>query len=542
MKDFLQSNWKKNSYVIVGKTVVLAVMFIQLFLVFLSQTLVIINTDGIFSYTLANNPYNYTFISGMYNEFPNSNGWIDAHILKENYVVEKYDRFNYSAVYYHQRNDVHPPLYYFFVHTFSSLFAGTYSNLYVMAVNLVALFFIDLLMIRWFHIFYGKSEYSVIPFSFLILMNIMKFLYTWPRMYMLLFLFCAWYLYIHGRLINEEKWRKSYLVQMVCCIFLGTLTHYYFYVYAALLSLFSIVFFIRKRGMYKVFNYVYSGIIGLVLSWIFYPWVMWHIFDNPQDKHTDITPWSLEKLRQYFVFINEKLFNGRVWVAGLILLILWLWVLISGGWKTKNVDAAQRSFRRIILGSGILYSLIIYTLDKGGALSYYSTPFYTAFIVWFSMALLDLVKRIKVFWKRDALVIVTAVVCVTALYSTSVLKTYVTNAGFVISRVLSHESLRDGIFKVSEDYQQYDCIFIEQTADGLFQGYWFEFGGYDEFKKITVEDFEQYGISEETLNGRHTDDGIILYAPKEYIFDESSYKLLASDIAYNIFEIIGGED
>lgn len=543
MKDILKSSWKSNSYDFVGKIVVFALMFFQLFLVFLSQTRVVINVDGIFSYTLANNPYHYTFIDAAYEDFPNNNGWIDAHILRESYVVEVYDRFNYSAVYYHQRYDVHPPFYYFLLHTFSSLFAGTYSNLYAMSVNLVALFFIDLVMIKLFCMFYGKAEYAVIPFSFLILMNTMQFLYTWARMYMMLFLFCAWYLYIHGRLINEEKWKKSYFIQMICCIFFGTLTHYYFYVYAAFLSLFSIVFFIRKRGRYKVFNYLYSGIAGLALSWIFYPWVWWHMFDNPQGKHTEIIPWSLNKIKQYFVFLNEKLFNGRIWLVGLILILLWLCVLISGGRKREIVDVDQRSFRRIILGSGMLYSLLIYTLDNGDALMYYSTPFYTAFIVWFSMVLLDVAKRLTVFGKRDVLIIVTAVVCVTVIYSTSAMNTYVTNAEFVISRVLNHESLRDGFYKVSENYKKYDCIYIEKSQDNLLHNYYFEFGEYDEFKKISVENFEQYGISTETLNGRTSrGGGILIYAPKECIFDESSYKLVASDGSYNIFELINGED
>lgn len=391
--------------------------------------------------------------------------------------------------------------------------------------------------------FYDKVEYAVIPLILLILMSTMQFLYTWARMYMMLFLFCTWYIYVHGRLIKEEKWRKSYLIQMICCIFFGTLTHYYFYVYAALLSLVSIFFFIRKRGRYKVFNYIYSGIIGLALSWTFYPWVLWHIFENPHGKHTEIIPWSFEKIKQYFVFLNQKLFNDRIWLVSLILILLWLCVLISGGRKTEQADMYQRSFRRIILGSGMLYSLIIYTLDKGDALTYYSTPFYTAFIVWFSMALIDVVKRLKVFWQRDVLIIVTAVVCVTVIYSTSAMNTYVANAKFVISRVLNHESLKDGFYKVPENYKKYDCIYIEKSQDGLLHSYYFEFGEYDEFKKISVEDFEQHGISAETLNGRTSrGGGIIIYAPKEYMFDEPSYKFVASDGSYSIFEIIDGED
>lgn len=35
-----------------------------------------ISGDGIFTYTLSNNPYDYTFIDDIYEIFPENNGWI----------------------------------------------------------------------------------------------------------------------------------------------------------------------------------------------------------------------------------------------------------------------------------------------------------------------------------------------------------------------------------------------------------------------------------------------------------------------------------
>ena len=205
---------------------------VQLVLVFCTQKPVIVNMDGIFSYTLANSPYDYLFLDGKYSEFPNDNGWIDAHILKEHYVTEDYDRFEYAAVYSHQRYDVHPPLYYMVVHTFSSLAPGTYSNLYTMLVNLLSLFLADIVLLKLFQRLYSFYGCAIVPLILIISMETMRFLLTWARMYMLLFFFCVWYLLIHvGFVLHEQK--KTDYVQMVLCIFLGTLTHYYFYVFAA---------------------------------------------------------------------------------------------------------------------------------------------------------------------------------------------------------------------------------------------------------------------------------------------------------------------
>lgn len=523
-----------------GRIIVYFIMSVQLILIFLTQIQAVVNTDGIFSYTLANNPYDYCFIDAKYDEFPQNNGWIDAQILRENYVVEKYDRFNYAAVYHHQRYDVHPPLYYYLVHTISSLFWGRYSILYTMVINLTALFVVDLLVIKLFGDIYHKKEYAAVPLMFLLLMDVMQFLYTWARMYMMLFVFCLWYLYIHWHLIKQKGfWKKTCLAQMILCIFFGTLTHYYFYVYAASLTFLMIVFLVCEQRRHELFSYIYAGIIGIASSWIFFPWVIWHVFFNQQNKHADIIPWSLKKLESYFTFCNEKLFNGRIWMAAIVLAVLYMGIIILRKGRRNSEDGNHSMFVWMTLGSGILYSLIIYTLD--GGVAHYLTAFYMTFIIWCSMLLIDCIKNINISQKKDALTIMAAVICVVLICSTKVVENYITNAGNVVSRTKNHVSLKNDFFRVSEDHKSYDCIFVEKEKNNLLQNYWFEFGEYDEFKKISIEDYSQYGISEEDLNGRKTLGGVVVYAPREYLLDGENCRLLAGDGSYNIYELVNEE-
>lgn len=527
-----------------GETAILLILIVvQLVLVFLMQMRTVADSDAIFSYTLANNPYAYVFIDGMYNEFPQNNGWLSAHILRENYVVEEYDRFNYVGVYHHQRYDVHPPLYYFLVHTISSLFVGQYSIFYTLAINFVVLLISDILLVRLFQELYGKKGYALVPLVLLSSLDVMLFLFTWARMYMLLFMFCFWYLLIHWKLIKNRKcWKKSYLVQMVLCIFLGTMTHYYFYVYAACLTLFAMFFFIYEKRKYAVLNYIYAGIVGIMASWIIFPWVVEHIFGNAQGKHADIMPWSLEKVRNYVGFCNEKLFNGRMWIAILILVLLFVWGKKSSGNVGEEISLSdKRIFKRMVFGSGIFYSLIIYTLD--GGTQYYSTPFYLTFVIWFSMVLIDLTDKNKFFLKKDNSIIAMSVICVLAITSVSVGQRCIANAVEVVDAAMHHTSLKSLFHRVSEDYRQYDCIFIEQYQNGLLQNMWFEFGEYDEFKKITVADFNQCGIDKSTLKGRNTEEsGILVYAPVSCVLDEEHYQLIAEGSAYHIYKIINEEE
>lgn len=523
---------------LLGVGVISLFILIQLLLVFCAQKTTVVNMDGIFSYTLANNPYTYLFIDEIYEEFPKNNNWLDAHILRENYVVETYDRFNYSSVYHHQRYDVHPPLYYFAVHTICSLFPGTYSNLYTMTVNLFALFLTDLILLRLFGRLYGRAAYGAVPVMLLMSMETMFFLCTWARMYMMLFLFCAWYLCIHEKLL-KRGWHRSDLVQMIFCIFFGTLTHYYFYVYAASLTVFMVCFLIVSKRKYELLNYLYSGIVGIALSWICYPWVLWHILLNEQGKHTNIEPWSLEKAREYIIFLANRLVNGRCWAIGVFLVLLCLEAFVGRKKKRKdNVLTEYRIFRKMTIGSGLLYSLIIFTLD--GSNLYYPTALYITFIVWGSMILIDLAGEIPVFKKRAIYKILVSIICIIILLSPSAIKKYVSKTEDVLKWMQGKKMLMSEFRQIPMKYGNYDCIYIEEKPNGLLNNYWFEFGEYKLFKRIWLKDFNEHGITREDLKGRGSmSEGILVYAPKECIFDDKEYRWLAENEGYNIYEFIG---
>lgn len=191
--------------------------------------------------------------------------------------------------------------------------------MYALSVNLFALFFTDIVMIRLFRMLYGSGGYGLVPMVFLISMETMRFLFTWARMYMLLFLFCTWYLYIHARLL-QRNWQKADLFQMAVCIFLGTLTHYYFYVYAGVLTILAVTFLIWHRRVRELLRYIYFGIVGIMVSWIFYPWALFHVFVNEQNKHAVLERWSLERGKAYMVFLRDALLDDRDW--GWVIMLL----------------------------------------------------------------------------------------------------------------------------------------------------------------------------------------------------------------------------
>lgn len=523
-------------------------MIMQLALVFCTQKTVIINMDGIFSYTLANSPYAYLFIPGVYDEFPNDNGWIDAHILKEHYVAEEYDRFDYAAVYSHQRYDVHPPLYYMAVHTLSSLNPGTYSNLYTMLVNLLGLFLTDIVLLRMFRRLYAGKGYGIVPIVLLMSMETMAFLLTWARMYMLLFFFCVWYLLIHAGFIMQERKKADY-VQMVLCIFLGTLTHYYFYVFAAAVTLFTVADMIWTKRVRELMRYLYCGIMGLTASWIVYPWVWFHIFDNPQNKHADIEGWSFEKVTACVTYLRDRLFGEGTWKWALLIVLWCVWLFV---WKKRKgrADEMERRrllFRSLVFVSGLLYYLVIYTLD--GAVIHYHTALYAAFLVWASMLLLDLTAQIrtriafpdKKQWNRQAVRIGAALIGVWLLFSGTEIERYLGSAVRVVRSAREDVPLQSDFWRAPDLFPDYNCLYIEIEQDPFFHNMLFSFGEYNLFKKMSAEEFELHGIRrEDMLGGDREGAGLVVYLPKEYELDEKDYRLFAESNDYRIYEYAGG--
>ena len=88
--------------------------------------------DELYSYGLSNSDY-APFLSWYYNGERAYSGTSAEHIYSRedfmSYVaVQEGQRFDYASVYYNQTQDVHPPVFYFLLHTVCSLFPGSFTK------------------------------------------------------------------------------------------------------------------------------------------------------------------------------------------------------------------------------------------------------------------------------------------------------------------------------------------------------------------------------------------------------------------------------
>lgn len=151
-----------------------------------------------------------------------------------NYVAPQGStRFDYASVYYNQTQDVHPPLFYFLLHTVCSLFPGSFTkwtglgmNFVLLGGTLAALYTLGMeLFADWKKALFVCALYA---FNREMISNV-----TMVRMYMLMTLLTILLALLVAKSLRRPSVPKYLLIGVT--IYLGMMTQYFFVVYAFLL-------------------------------------------------------------------------------------------------------------------------------------------------------------------------------------------------------------------------------------------------------------------------------------------------------------------
>ena len=197
--------------------------------------------------------------------------WRTREEAKEYIVIDKGDIFNYGMIYYNQDRDIHPPLFYFCVHTISILFYETFSKYIIFILNL-GFFIASLFMIRKIMSFLNREHLS----------NLVVLLYglsmgaistvIFQRMYMMLTFFILLYLYINYKIIeNDFVIDKKTWTKLTIATILGYLTQMNFCIIAVAIAFVVFIGVIKKRGKKEAFQYIWNYIKIALLGIIIFP-------------------------------------------------------------------------------------------------------------------------------------------------------------------------------------------------------------------------------------------------------------------------------
>lgn len=272
--------------------------------------------------------YSYYSSNVTYGLAPTDMEWKDTTEIRSEFMVMPDAGVDYGMVRMMQSWDVHPPLYYYVLHTVCGLSKGVFSKWQGLSVNLV--FFVLSWLTLWGIIkeLTGNDKKKI--FAVCALFGISPAVFsgiTFIRMYMMLTFECLLLLYVHIRAVMREKRSfTGFYLPVFLLSFAGFHTHYYFAVFLFFMAAAVCLYlFFHKETRKTSFGYAAAVLSGMMLSVAAYPACFSHIFrgyrgTEAQDAFFDMGN-IYGRLSFFFGLTNEYAFGNMLAVILLAILV-----------------------------------------------------------------------------------------------------------------------------------------------------------------------------------------------------------------------------
>ena len=348
--------------------------------------------DEVLSYTAANCQ------DGMRPQLP-VNRIVNGEEFVINAVAVRPDsRFDFANTIANTSKDPHPPVYLLMLHLVSSLSPGVFSKWFALLINFifgaVTVILLYLLGDRVFKEKRGRfiSVIYVLSIGFITqLMNL--------RMYVVLQAFTTWLTLQYISIIREKEekpeirsFNKKRILLLIVNVILGTMTHYYFLIFAFFEAAVFSIMLIKKRQFRELIKhtliYVASGLATLVI----FPPIIWQLTGSDVGSESFGTrdlPELIRRFRVMMSHLNNEMYGGQ----------LKLYVLCFAAWAVCGIFAYTRgrerkysssSREKIYDGMGAGFALVfltavLYFLTVSVTTPYltgrYLSPVYPLFVV-----------------------------------------------------------------------------------------------------------------------------------------------------------------
>jgi len=289
------------------------------------------------------------------------NTWHSKDYYEDYISVQENEKGKFSQVYENQKNDVHPPLYYLFLRIAMGFSKNGYSKWPGVVLNIIIFIFITILTYLILQKILSNEEKSkeksiILTFVTAITMaSLTNVIYV--RMYALSTLNIMLTTYLHMKLLESKEINPKLLIFIGISATIGSLTHYYYLFYLAMMYIIFAIRYIRKRE-WKIFGfYTLTMAISAVISLLIFPFSIVHMFFGYRgqgviDKFKDISMF-LENIKNYLAKVNRFCFNG----IGIGILVLEICGYIY--LKIKKSKMECNKYMQIIIPPTIFYFLLV---------------------------------------------------------------------------------------------------------------------------------------------------------------------------------------
>lgn len=291
------------------------------------------------------------------------NTWHNKEYYEDYLVVNESEKNNFSQVYENQKNDVHPPLYYLLLRIAMGFRTDSYSKWSGIILNIIIYIFITIfiyLIIK--KLLEGNDKYKeksaiLALISSLTLSSINNAIYI--RMYALATLNIVITTYLHLKLLDKKENSYKLLVAIGIFALVGSLTHYYYLFYLAMLFIMFVIKYVKEKNYKELGKYIGTMFLAGVISLIIFPYSIQHMFFGyrGQGVISNLTNISkfISSIFQYMLKIDIYTFNNVLF----IILAFILGIIIYKKIKKIKIKREKNEYIKYIALPTLCYAILV---------------------------------------------------------------------------------------------------------------------------------------------------------------------------------------
>lgn len=246
------------------------------------------------------------------------NTWHSKEYYEDYISVQENEKGRYAQVYENQKNDVHPPLYYLFLRIAMGFSKNGYSKWSGIVVNIIIFIGITLLTYLILQELLKNEKYSEEKSAILALISAITMAsltnVIYIRMYALSTFNIMLTTFLHMKLIKCGKLNSKLLICIGLSALFGSLTHYYYLFFLAMMYLIFAIKFAKEKNWENLGFYTLTMVIAAIISLAIFPYSINHMFFGYRgqgviDKFKDISMF-FENIKNYLAKVNRFCFNG----------------------------------------------------------------------------------------------------------------------------------------------------------------------------------------------------------------------------------------
>lgn len=313
--------------------------------------------------------YSYYSTAKTYGLIVEDGAWTNRDTILDEFSVKEGEGFQYGLVKLVQSWDVHPPVYYWILHTVCSFFPGCFSKWLGLGINLTA-FGIGMFLLRILalQITEGQEDLSCLVCFFYGFTPAVLSSVVFIRMYALLTVFvylCAILhmaelrrickeladAYAQGKLSYHFVLSvKKFLLPLGIVTYLGFLTQYYYFIFLFFIAIvFCLYLLWKEKRLWNCIRYGTCLAITFLLAYITYPSCLGQMFRGQRGAQATENFFNLSntwgRISFFGDLLNDYVFMGMLPVLILIILVLLLYISMrrSREWNTELGEWTDRN-------------------------------------------------------------------------------------------------------------------------------------------------------------------------------------------------------